>query len=44
MFLGSMYLMSTLLNILDIPFTPQNKKNDITDVKSPQILNIDFVK
>ena len=32
--------MSTLLNILDIPFTPQIKIFDITDVESPQISRI----
>ena len=32
--------MRTLLNILDIPFTPQIKIFDMTDVKSPQISRI----
>ena len=40
MFLGTRNLMSTLLNILDIPFTPQTKIFDMTDVKSPQISRI----
>ena len=32
--------MSTLLNILDIPFTPQILIFDMTDAKSPQFLRI----
>ena len=40
MFMGTRNIMSTLLNILDIPFTPQTQIFGMTDVKSPQISRI----
>ena len=40
MFLGSRKLMSTLLNILDIPSTPQIYIFGMTDVRSQQISRI----